>query len=75
MTTPLRKDMILRREENPHELLVAICRSCQLRRDDDRVTLHLAGWTLAVEPMIRNHEGFVLCRECSRHDYSYGDLY
>lgn len=71
----LKKDLILRREDNPHELLLCCCAKCLVRRDASRIELHLAGWTKAVEPRIEKHDGFALCPECSGNDYTWEDLY
>lgn len=67
----LNKDLILRRTDNPHELLIAKCCNCFARQDDSRIKLHLDGWTVQT-----SHEfEFTLCPYCSGKDYLFEDLY
>jgi len=72
---PLAKDLILRCDENHFEFLIAVCRKCRTRTDAQRIELHLAGWSIAVETRIENHEGFMLCPNCANDSYVWEDLY
>ena len=67
----LHKDLIIRRTDNPHELLIAKCSKCFVRQDDDRIKLHLDGWTVQT---LHGAE-FTLCPDCSGKDYVWEDLY
>lgn len=77
----LHKGLILRRTDNPHELLLAKCSKCFARRDASRIELHLAGWTTQDGKYFVEDEGhtlesqFTLCPDCSGKDYVWSDLY
>jgi hypothetical protein len=73
--TILHKDLILRRTDNPHEVLLAKCNNCFARRDASRIELHLDGWTVQYFHGFTSKDEFTLCPDCSGKDYVFEDLY
>lgn len=66
---------ILSGTDNPQELLYGASACCFRIYEASREELHIAGWKLAVEDLVTDHSGFVLCPDCSEKDWRWEDLY
>lgn len=71
----LRRQPICNSHHNPHEFIVAKCHKCFAVEPDYRERLQELGWRLFVEIRIDDHEGFPVCPQCERGEYSWEDLY
>jgi hypothetical protein len=62
---------------NPHELLIAICAKCRDQEHYSRQCLQEKGWRLFGTDycVAADGNGFTVCPDCSRWDYSWDDLY
>lgn len=73
--TVLETRSVCGQNQNRHELLVGKCQNCGTYCSATREELDQAGWRLAVENRLDDHEGFLLCPDCVGPDYSWEDLY
>ena len=76
--TPITNVPVLRHDDNPHELLILICRVCRTRDQKTRAELSADGWVFAEAREVFEYStanGWELCPQCSGHAYEWEDLY
>ena len=61
--------------DNPHELLMLVCKKCRKSSTDCRSIFQDRGWRLFCDESFPEHDGFPVCQECTDYEYSWDDLY